>query len=257
MQRAIEIYTEEQTNPNPRGLNKICAQVESECLETSRKVVKITKSSLHRRIHGGRSHMDAGEDRRWLNDVETEAVLEDIIRNAARGFPPSHGRIKEHVDEIARARHGSSFPEKGVGQNWTHRFTSDHNDRIGVYWSKALDKSRARAVNPYTKAGYFAILEEVTRGNGGEDCIPDELKYGVDESGFQNGVGQRERVFGAKGKKTQHQQRSGDRENITVIVTICGDGTSTAPAVIFKGEGFQASWKQNNPANASYVITSR
>jgi hypothetical protein len=73
----------------------------------------------------------------------------------------------------------------------------------------------------------------------------------VDESGFQKGVGQKERVFGASGQKIQHQQRSRDRENITVIITICGDGTSTAPAVIFKGEGFQASWKQNNPVNAS------
>jgi hypothetical protein len=139
----------------------------------------------------------------------------------------------------------------GVGQNWTHRFTSDHNDRIGAYWSKALDKSRAQAVNPNTRADYFALLNTVTEGMGGDDRIPTELNYGVDESGFQKGVGQRERVFGAKGKKIQHQQRSGDRENITVIVTICADGTSTAPAVIFKGEGFQSSWKQNNPANAS------
>jgi len=30
-------------------------------------------------------------------------------------------------------------------------------------------------------------------------------------------------------------------------VTICGDGTSTAPAVIYKGEGFQAKWNQHNP----------
>lgn len=79
MQRAIEIYTEEQTNTNPHGLNKIRAQVKSECLKTSRKVVKITKSSMHQCIHGSRSHMDASEDRRWLNDVETEAVLKDII----------------------------------------------------------------------------------------------------------------------------------------------------------------------------------
>jgi hypothetical protein len=48
-----------------------------------------------------------------------------------------------------------------------------------------------------------------------------------------------------------YQQRSGDRENITVIVTICGDGMTTPPAVIFKGEGFQVSWKQENPLNAS------
>ena len=49
----------------------------------------------------------------------------------------------------------------------------------------------------------------------------------------------------------EYLQRSGDRENITVIVTICADGTSQAPAVVYKGEKYQASWAQDNPLNAS------
>jgi hypothetical protein len=90
-----------------------------------------------------------------------------------------------------------------------------------------------------------------SKGKGGDDRIADELIYGADESGFQKGIGQKERVIGGKGKKRQHQQRSGDRENITVLVNICGDGTSTPPLVIYKGAAFQTSWKQDNPLNAS------
>jgi hypothetical protein len=141
--------------------------------------------------------------------------------------------------------------ETGVGKDWTTRFASDHRDKIHVYWSKGLDRSPARAVNPITKAHYFELLAKVIEGKGGDDIIPPELIYGADESRFQKGVGGTERVFGATGKQCQYQQRSGDRENITVIVTICGDGTSTAPAVIFRGEGFQVKWKQDNPVNAS------
>jgi len=59
-------------------------------------------------------------------------------------------------------------------------------------------------------------------------------------------------VYGATGEKVQHQQHSGGRENITVIVTICADGTSLPPAVIFKGDSYQTSWKQDNPLKASY-----
>ncbi|THU84612.1 DDE-domain-containing protein, partial [Dendrothele bispora CBS 962.96] len=106
-----------------------------------------------------------------------------------------------------------------------------------MYWTHALDRSRARAVNVYNHEHYFNLLEKVLEGNGGDDVILDELKYGADESGLQKGVGLKTRAFGAKGRKIQHQQRSGDRENITVIVAICADGTSTTPAVIFKGEG--------------------
>jgi hypothetical protein len=138
---------------------------------------------------------------------------------------------------------------KEISRNWCWA-ELDHNDHLGAYWSKGLDWSRARAVNPIKKEHYFKLLNEVITGEGREDMIPLELIYRVDESGFQKGIGQKERVFGPKGQQAQYQQRSGDRENTTVIVTICGDGTSTAPAVVFKGEGFQASWKQNNRLNA-------
>ena len=85
----------------------------------------------------------------------------------------------------------------------------------------------------------------------GEDPIATELIYAADETGIQEGIGSKEWVYGDPSKKFQHQQHSGGRENITVIVTICADGTSLPPAVIFKGENFQASWKQDNPLKAS------
>ena len=40
------------------------------------------------------------------------------------------------------------------------------------------------------------------------------------------------------GKKVQHQQRSEEHENITVLVSICANGTLLSPVMIFKGEGY-------------------
>ncbi|THV02099.1 hypothetical protein K435DRAFT_817878 [Dendrothele bispora CBS 962.96] len=200
------------------------SDLEQECLQETKKRIKVSETTLHDR---------------------------EVSFYAERGFPLDHKRLKEHADAIARARHVDNFPEAGVGKDWTARFASDHNDCIGMYWTHALDRSRARAVNAYNHEHYFDLLEEVVEGKGGDDVIPDELKYGTDESGLQRGVGLKTRAFGAKGTKVQQQQRSGDRENITVIVTICGDGTSTTPGVIYKGEGFQAKWKQDNPLNCS------
>ena len=251
MERAVEVYWDETQKDTSKSMEKICRQAEEECLQATGKVVKLSSSTLDRHAKGGRSQRQAHEEQRWLNDSEVELVIQDIIAYGERGFPLSHRRIKEHVDLICQARYGDQFPETGLGKAWTARFISDHQDKIHAYWSKGLDRSRARAVNPVTKAHYFELLAKVIVGKGGDDAIPPELIYGVDESGFQKGVGGTERVFGAKGKQRQYQQRSGDRENITVIVTICGDGTSTAPAVLFKGEGFQVNWKQNNPVNAS------
>lgn len=49
----------------------------------------------------------------------------------------------------------------------------------------------------------------------------------------------------------QYQQQDGNKKNITLIVTVCADGTSTPPAVVFKGKGYQTKWKHDNPSNTS------
>ncbi|KAF5344297.1 hypothetical protein D9758_012308 [Tetrapyrgos nigripes] len=99
--------------------------------------------------------------------------------------------------------------------------------------------------------------EIITRGEGkaprahsepipiDRDCV-----YGADESGFNEDDGAKIRVIGARSKKMQHKQGGGGRENTTVIVTICADGTTIRPTVIFKGKHFQINWYQDNPTKA-------
>jgi len=38
---------------------------------------------------------------------------------------------------------------------------------------------------------------------------------------------------------------------VTAIVTICADGTSLRPTIIFKGQGFTESWFSDNVLEAS------
>jgi hypothetical protein len=252
MQHAIQIFTEgHNSSSTPPSLQQVLTQAQRECFEQDKKTVKLSKSTLQRRVRSGQSRRAAHEHESWLAKEEAELVVSFAIECTDRGFPLSHWRLKEHVDELAQAHWGNKFPETGVGQQWTREFVSDHSDRLGMYWSRALDKSRARAVNATNKAEYFDLLERVIEGKGGDDRIPAELIYGADKSGFQLGIGQRECVIGAHGKKTQHQQCSGNRENITTLVTICGDRTTILPAIIFKGDGFQVNWVQDNPLNAS------
>ncbi|KLO06073.1 hypothetical protein SCHPADRAFT_803698, partial [Schizopora paradoxa] len=62
------------------------------------------------------------------------------------------------------------------------------------------------------------------------DCI-----FAADETGFLPGRGGSEKVIGKAGKKDQHAKESGNRNLITVMPTICTDGTSIPPLVIFAG----------------------
>ena len=184
-----------------------------------------------------------------LTDREEISIVDYAIDLARRGFPFSHDRVREHINEILEAHHGAQF--SGIGKRWLSRFLTRHSDQLQAVWSHALDHSRARAVNPTTHHMFFDILEATIKGEGDSDIIPGELIYGADETGLMLGVALRERVIAPAGRKIQQLRRSGKRENVTVLVTICADGTSLPPAVIFKGEGYQMSWKQNNPLNAS------
>ncbi|KLO06069.1 DDE-domain-containing protein, partial [Schizopora paradoxa] len=58
----------------------------------------------------------------------------------------------------------------------------------------------------------------------------------MDESGFPPSNQGTQKVVGRAGNKIQHKQGGANRENVTALVTICADGSTLRPMVIFKGE---------------------
>ncbi|KDR65049.1 hypothetical protein GALMADRAFT_82338, partial [Galerina marginata CBS 339.88] len=101
---------------------------------------------------------------------------------------------------------------------------------------------RARALNPEAVKSWFDLIERFIVSLG----IDPKNIYGMDESGFPTAYNGKERVVGARGTKTQHKQGGADRENITAVVTICADGTSVRPLIIFKGKNIKESWTEGN-----------
>lgn len=105
-----------------------------------------------------------------------------------------------------------------------------------------MDTQRARALNPGIVKHWFQIVKKELVDKG---FVPENI-YGMDESGFPPSNQGRERVCGRRGTKTQHKSGNANRENVTVLVTICADGTVLRPSIIFKGKNFLAKWAENN-----------
>lgn len=248
MDRAIKMYLNEQQaqgSEKKMGYRKVCEKVEEDHRKETGRTVKLNHNTLANRVKGGKSLSQFNAEKAWLTETETKVVIDYTLECADRGFPLSHRRLKEHVDSILHARLGEEFPETGVGQNWTQRFVTAHHDDLKSAWARQLDSARGRAVNATNHEEWFNLL-----GKTIED-VEDECIWAADESGFQTSGAVRERVIGRAGESTQYQQRDGNRENITVIVTIGADGTSIPPAVIFKGNSYLPEWKQDNPLEAS------
>jgi hypothetical protein len=80
--------------------------------------------------------------------------------------------------------------------------------------------------------------------------IEDDCLWAANEMGFPPGGGLKVWVIRAANRKTQHQQRDGNRENITVMVTICADSEEIPPTIIYKGQTLMTNWHQDNTLNA-------
>ncbi|KAI6138985.1 hypothetical protein BKA82DRAFT_30362 [Pisolithus tinctorius] len=230
-----------------QGAHTICTDFEQIYYNEYGKQIKLSHSTLIRLADGGISKSQSNAQHSWLTDQEVNVALNYIIEMGDHGFPLSHHRLKEHVDEICHARLGAQFPATGVGINWTHHFAEKHSNQIKMSCACPLKTKHGHVVNPTTNEAWWSLLKEtISKYN-----VKQHNTYGVDKMGCQPQGGEQEHVFGRKKKGPQYQQHGGNCENITIIITICADGTATSPSVILKGSTFQVKWNQDNPANAS------
>lgn len=246
---AVDAYLDEQAKPagiKRKGAQKVVNDVINAYRMETGKTVLLNYSTVLHLARGERSRAMSNASPSWLTAEETKIVIQEIGILDDQGFPLSHRRLKAHVDKVLREKLGRKFPERGVGKQWTNRFVQKYSARIKMSWATSLESKRGRAVNEHTIGIFYDLLRRTTAKY---DIVP-ELTWGVDEVGTNTLNGERERVMGAQKNGPQYQQQSGSRENIMIIETICADGSTIPPAVIFKGAAFQVKWKQDNPARA-------
>lgn len=241
---AVERYRTELSKPinDRKGARKICEEVAIEHKNLTGRLIHLNHATITRHAEGGKTMQEFNADKRWLFEEEEKVILGFMEETTARGFPLSHQRLHEHVDTIIKAR-VPTFP--GVGEQWTNCFVLRHSNHIQTIWLSSLEGDCAHAANPTNNREWFGLLHTHVK-NVDPDCI-----WAADETGIQTGTAVCEHVIGKKGKNIQHQTCKRTRENITVIVSIAADGTSIPPAIIYKGQGFLASWEQDNPLGAS------
>lgn len=234
MQKAVDAYLYNQQRPED----------ERESERALARRFGVSHDTLRRHANGGVSMSAFNASKQKLTPAEEHVLVDHICQSADRGFPMIHKAVVAHANAIIGARNGEPIDPEG---NWIDRFLQRHRDELQTHWSRPLDTQRARSLNPAAVSGWFDLVKEFIA----DPEIRKEDVYGMDESGFPLGDQGRERVIGRAGTKVQHKQGGGDKENVTVIVTICGDGTTLKPTIIMKGKNIQKKWGENNVSGAS------
>ncbi|EIM90549.1 uncharacterized protein STEHIDRAFT_43350, partial [Stereum hirsutum FP-91666 SS1] len=65
-------------------------------------------------------------------------LIENALELAARGFPLSPRLLREHANQILKARLGDEFLEMSVGVQWPYRFIEKNDDCLRMCWSRSL-----------------------------------------------------------------------------------------------------------------------
>jgi hypothetical protein len=217
-----------------KSIRKIAASYNVKDTTLGRHVRKATKSMTE--------HLASQQK---LSPVQ-EGVLVDLIKTMAdRALPLNRADIQKYAQRMMNPRRLRNGPKPG--KNWVSNFLDRHYDDLSTHWSSPLDTRRARALSPKAVEDHFRCVRNTElKYNIEKDC-----DYGMDETSIPLGRVARTRVVGRRGTKTQHSRQQGNRECVTVVETICADGTSTPPTVVFKGKTFDKRWGgKNNPIGA-------
>jgi hypothetical protein len=137
------------------------------------------------------------------------------------------------------------------GKNWSADFKRRHESILDCRYLNTLDLERHKAESEPSSRQSFNILREKMN----HYSIQPQNCYNMDEKGFLIGHLQKvQRIFPKALMKQQNllgAGQDGSREWITLIATICADGSSPPPALIYKAVSgdLQDTWLQDYIAN--------
>jgi len=207
----------------------------------------VSKSTIRRRVLSvGLSCSEFNASKQKLTPSEEEVLVTSILNASRHGFPPTCHQISMEANYIQSSRLDQSY--QPVGKKWVGEFIRRHNKVIKTHWSAPLSTLRAKSANPQAIHNFLTglVKREVV-----DNDVPPELLYQIDETSAPQQLGIKLRVVGPQESRRQHLQESGTKENITILVTICADGTALPPTIVFKNKELPEDIHCDNVAKAS------
>ena len=227
------------------------ASSESPNVSAIARVYGMHPSTLSRRWKSrSTSKEEALSERRLLNNQQEQCLIEYINELSGRSAAPTPAMVTAFASQLAG---------KAPGHCWVSRFVDRHRSELASGYLNNLDLERHQAdqVNSY-KAYYTTVNQKIEEYEITEDNI-----YNMDEKGFLLGrLNKVRRIFSKdlKGSgKLLGAVQDGSRDWLTVVATICADGTALAPLLIYEAEAgtIQDSWvKDFNPEEQDCFFSS-
>jgi hypothetical protein len=230
IQRAIEAYEE--------GIYK-SLRIAADAFEVS------YKTTCHRRR--GRPSGSRGGHNRKLDASQEAALCSWLDRMIRLGFPPRKEIIQQHADWLLSISSAPGSPT--VGQCWVSRFLKRHPEYI-VRRDDRIDAERHARHNSEEILVWFEKFREASQG------IEDRDKWNMDECGAFCGMAQSSWVIVRKEMLRAWAADPANREWITNIESISGDGETIPPFLVLTGKLHLLHWYLTRLPQGYSVATS-
>ena len=185
---------------------------------------------------GGKNRHEAHVGEQLLSEAQEEILVKWVKVQGRRGIPLTYASVAQCANAISG---------KQVGESWPKRFCRRHPN-LKMKKATGLEKAHAKALNQFAVNEFFDMLADVMKEF---NILPENL-YNMDEKGIQLGIGARITAMVDRDQRTVYSIEDGNRELVTVIETVCADGSVLHPSVIFQGLRRNAEWGRENPCNA-------
>jgi hypothetical protein len=209
-------------------------------IRAAAKLYEIPRSTLQTRACGVVSIAERRNPNHKLTQLEEDSLVEWVISMDSRGAAPRPATVAEMANILLAAR--GSYPPPTVGKNWPSTFIN-RREEIRTRFSRRYDYQRTLNEDPKVIKEWFLTVQRAIDKNG----IQPEDIYNFDETGFSMGLISSQKVVT---RAEYYGRRSilqpGNREWVTAIETICADGYSLPPCIIFKGQVYIAGWFESN-----------
>jgi hypothetical protein len=232
------------------ALDDLRSQKKPNILQTAKKH-NVDRTTLSRRWNGVTGSKRAGYDaQRLLTTAQSNSLINYINDLTERALPPTNAMVRNFAAQIA---------QRQPGPHWLGRWLKANKKVLKCGYLTSIDGARKKAESVYYYSLYFELLGRKIK----EYDIQPRNMYNMDEKGFLIGLlAKVRRVFSRiayEAGRIKHVIQDGNREWITFIATICADGTSLSPGLIYQAVSgnIQDSWLQDyDPTEQSCFFTS-
>lgn len=178
MVRSINVKAEERE----KAIQKAIAGVKDRTYRNADHAAKelgVSKTTLHRRLKGGKSRVEGKENQQRLTPQEEKALAAWISASTRSGNPVQHDFIREMAEHLIKQRVGDDQIVPQLGSSWVPSFLRRHR-HLKTTMTRAIESSRVKDVTKEQILHFNNELRRLIR----EHNIRLENTFNADETGF-------------------------------------------------------------------------